>query len=189
MTRNSLTQAARLWARDRAIDSPNITISPIDIPSGRAVTYHSGVMHTVADAVEVSDGTNSVIAATWICGANSVRVMLAEENDDRVRCVSCQLAAALPQCPVVYFAWGADDELLYVGSTIKAHQRIRAHMTQTRWWPEVKRLSFTECASEIECRRVEAEAIRETPGIYNREGVPTKTSPLDALALLVEASA
>lgn len=168
---SALTRAARAWLNNQQQPDGGIQIRPVDIPSGRAITYHSGVMHIVADAIEITDEDDTILAAVWLCGATSVRVALAAEGEDRAQCASCRLAAALPQCPVVYYAWGADGELLYVGSTIKAHQRIRAHMTQTAWWPEVKRLTFDECATELECRTRESEAILANPGTHNRGGV------------------
>lgn len=169
---SALTRTARAWlAGNAAQPGEGHAIRVVDIPSGRAVAVSSGVMHTVADAIEVSDGDDTILAARWICGASSVRVVAASEDEDRARCASCRLAAALPQCPVVYYAWGDGDELLYVGSTIKPHQRIRAHISQTNWWPEVRRLTFDECATEAECRQAEAEAILRRPGTHNRGGV------------------
>jgi hypothetical protein len=166
---STLTRTARAWLSDATTEDDSVRV--VDIPSGRAIALSSGVMHIVADAIEVSDETDTILAARWICGATSVRVIVADEDERRAQCASCRLAAALPQCPVVYYAWGEDDELLYVGSTIKAHRRIRAHITQTKWWPEVRRLTFDECATEAECRQVEAEAISRRPGSYNRAGV------------------
>jgi hypothetical protein len=170
------SKAARRWlATGEVIDGATISV----VDGGIAASRRTGVSHHLADAAEVTVDGNTTFAGRWLCGGSSVDAVLL--NEDAVACLGCRLAAALPQGPCVYFAWGEGDELLYVGSSVNMPQRVRSHMSQTRWWSEVRRLTFTHHATEFEIRRAEFEAISERPGKYNRDGVrrPSAVAALD----------
>lgn len=179
------SKAASIWVATRKVPA-GAKVSIVDVPSGIAASHRTAIGHYVTDAAEISVNGVTTLAALWLCGGSTVDGFVVDEPTPD--CVACRLAAAIPQGPVVYYAWGEDDELLYVGSTIKGSQRIRAHSTQTRWWSEVRRLTFDSHATERDVRRAEWEAIRDRPGKYNRDGVNSRTlSGADtALLRLVE---
>lgn len=155
------------------------------IDGGIAYARRTAVTHHIADAAEITVGDATTLAARWLCGGKSVDAV-ATDDGERVDCLNCRLAAALPLGPCVYFAWGTDDELLYVGSSINVGQRIRAHMTQTEWWPEVRRVTADAYSSELEARRAESAAIAAEPGAYNREGRrPIRPGSLSDLGFVV----
>ena len=178
---SALSKAARHWLNsDTASDGGAVSVVTIGVAAGR----RTAVAHYVADAAEVTVDGETTLAARWLCGGSSVDAAVIGE--DAVDCVNCRLAAALPSGPVVYYAWGEDDELLYVGSTINAAQRIRGHASATPWWPKVRRLTFDSHPTEVAVRRAELVAINARPGTYNREGRPGRLWQDDALLRLVE---
>lgn len=167
----ALSVATHRWtSRLDLTDLPTtVTVAPVDIESGHAASRRKGHVHIVADAAHISDGGETRLVATWLCGGSTVDAVEVPHEPELV-CANCSLAAALPQRPCVYYAWGDGDELLYIGSTVAAPTRIRAHISSTPWWPEVRRLSFTEFATEADARQAEAAAIWEQSSKYNREG-------------------
>lgn len=182
---SALSRAARCWLGDYVVDEDDeISISPITL--GIAAARRTGLTHHVADAAELSDGEHSTLAARWLCGGSTVDG-IAFRDGETVDCVHCRLTAAVPAGPTVYLAWGDDDELLYVGSTKKAAQRLRSHQHSTRWWSEVRRVTFEPVDDQADLRRREYELIAERPGKHNREGFrrPAAKDPL--LALVSEA--
>lgn len=163
---STLSVAAHMWLESGKVHA-DAAVAIID--GGIARARRTGVAHHLADAAEVTVGDETTLAARWLCGGKSVNAVMAGPSVD---CMNCRLSAATPRRPCVYYAWGeGEDELLYVGSSINVAQRIRGHMTQTAWWPEVRRLTFDEYATEHEARQAEFEAIAARPGEYNREGV------------------
>lgn len=161
----ALSVAARRWLARQAVDGAQVAV----IDGGIAYARRTAVTHHVADAAEITVGDDSTLAARWLCGGQSVDAVSLPDGE-RIDCVNCRLAAALAQGPCVYYAWDGDGELLYVGSSINVSQRIRNHMSQTQWWPEVRRVTADEYPNELEARRAEAAAIAERPGLHNREG-------------------
>ena len=163
----ALSRAAYLWFADTDLPE-GVKVTPIDIESGIAASMRVGVSHYVADAIELTNGSVTALAARWLCGGGSVNALTREETTE-ADCEKCRLAALVPQRPCVYFAWRG-EHLLYVGSTSNAVQRLSSHRTSTPWWPDVTRVTFIECASTWEARQVEAEHIAKRPGEHNREG-------------------
>ena len=162
--------ACHRWLADPDASAPRgTTITPVDVQSGQAIARRTGVSHYVTDAAEVVTPDGSWLAAVWLCGGSSVDTEAVTDSADQPDCGSCRLTASLPHGPCVYFAWDAET-LLYVGSSINVPQRIRSHMTQTPWWDEVNRLTFSQHSTEMEARRAESRAIADRPGLYNREG-------------------
>lgn len=162
------TSAARAWLNTSKRPT-GAQLRIVDVPSGMAIARRTGVVHYVADAAEVTAGGDTTLAAKWICGASAVDAEIVAEGEE-IACVGCKISAAVPAGPVVYFAWDADDDLLYVGSSINVAQRIRGHLSGTPWWDEVRRLTFEIHDTEGEARRAELRAIYKRPGVYNREG-------------------
>lgn len=167
------SRAAHLWLNTKSAAGAHVAVVTIGVAASR----RTGIAHHVADAAELTVDGITNLAASWLCGGSSVDAVAL--HDEVVECVGCRIAAAVPQGPVVYFAWDADDDLLYVGSTIQAATRIRTHARSAEWWSEVARLSFDEYDTEVEVRRAEAAAIRKNPGLYNKGGVPVRSD--DAL--------
>lgn len=166
MSTKPIVRATTAWlSNERHVKMPeDATVSPVDL--GIAGAIRTGLSHYVSEAVEISLGAESRLAARWLCGGLSADAMAFDA--DAVDCVNCRLAAAVPQCPVVYFAWGEDDELLYVGSSTRVAARLRNHVGQADWWPAVRNVTFAEYDTESEARRAEIEAIQERPGRHNR---------------------
>ena len=178
----NVSRAAHMWLAGKKADGAHVSVVTIGVAAAR----RTGVAHHVADAAEVTVGGVTNLVASWLCGGSSVDAIAI--HDETPECVGCRIAAAVPQGPVVYFAWGEEEELLYVGSSIQAAVRIRAHSTQTPWWPEVVRLTFEEHDTEVAARRAEAAAIRARPGTHNREGVRRPQSSLDGLLRVINAT-
>ena len=176
---STLSMAAHRWLGNGKAPA-DATVAVID--GGVAASRRTGVSHHVGDAAEITVGDETTLAVRWLCGGSSVDAVLL--NEESVDCVGCRLTAATPQTPCVYYAWGEEDDLLYVGSSVNVAQRIRGHMTQTGWWPSVRRLTFDEYATEHEARRAEFIAIAERPGKHNREGVRRKRTER-ALGLVI----
>lgn len=183
-----LSHAARRWLSTGESGGSAARVSVVDVPSGMAAGRRTGVSHYVADAAEISLGDETTLAVRWLCGGSTVDAGLVNDEPEP-DCVNCRLTAAVPSRPVVYYAWDADGELLYVGSSVKVATRIKGHMSQTPWWGGVRRLTFTEYDTELEVRRAELAAIAERPGIHNREGRrPAKVRGiLDGIEIGVEA--
>ena len=177
----SLSRAAHRWIAGEDDLMVEVTLTPVQ--GGVIASRRTGVSHHLSDAVEITHNGDATIAGRWLCGGSSVDAVLLPDGDE-IACVNCRLAAAMPQQPCVYFAWGADDELLCVGSSVKVHQRVRAHMTSTPWWHEVARLTFDEHDTEFAARRAEFEAIAERPGRYNKDGV-RKPASAPALGFVI----
>jgi hypothetical protein len=163
----SLSMAAHHWVANKK-SLPGSKVSIVDIPTGMAASRKTGVGHYVADAAEITVKGETTLVLLWLCGGSTIDGFILEEPQPD--CVGCRLAAALPSGPCVYYAWGENDELLYVGSSINLPQRIRQHSTSTPWWSEVRCLTFDAFDSERAVRRAEMAAIRERAGLYNREG-------------------
>lgn len=162
------TSAARKWlTTSEKPDGAELRV--VDVPSGMALGRRTGVVHYVADAAEITAGRDTTLAARWLCGASTIDAEIVGEGEE-VACVGCRITAAVPMGPVVYFAWGADEELLYVGSSINVAQRIKNHLSATDWWGDVRRLTFETHETEGAARRAELSAIGKRPGLYNREG-------------------
>ena len=167
---DSLRTAAYTWLRGDAVPDW-CDVEVIDMPSGFGAARRTGLAHRFADGVTLRvDGEHRTVAV-WICGATTVDAIALPNGDEDQRCLTCDLAVTLPAGPSVYRAFNIHGVLLYVGSTTNPPQRIRGHMTTTRWWPEVVRIDMEPYATEQQARRAEAEAIRDQPGIYNREFV------------------
>lgn len=186
----SLSSAAHQWLASGKVrgDDKAVSFSIVDVPTGITVTRRTGVAHYVADAAEISRKGETTLAVRAVCGATTVDAEILSEIDE-VECHACRLAAALPQGPCVYFAWGDDGLLLYVGSSIKVAQRVRAHQNSTSWWGDVRRLTFREYDSELDARRAEVSSIGERPGLHNRESRRDRSARplLDGIEIGVEA--
>lgn len=162
------TNAARAWLNGSERPSGS-RLQVVDVHSGMALGRRTGVVHYVADAAEITVDGDTTLAARWVCGGSTIDAEVVGEGEE-IACVGCRISAAVPAGPVVYFAWDAGGDLLYVGSSINVAQRIKNHLTATEWWGDVRRLTFESHETEGAARRAELIAIGKRPGIYNREG-------------------
>ena len=62
--------------------------------------------------------------------------------------------------PYVYRAYNEAGVLLYVGSTHELGTRMDAHASQSTWWKDAKRFTFTTHPSRADAYSVELRAIR-----------------------------
>ena len=174
------TTAARAWLNNEERPEGS-RLQIVDVRSGMALGRRTGVVHYVADAAEITVDGDTTLAARWICGGSTIDAEVVPEGEE-IACVGCRITAAVPSGPVVYFAWGADGDLLYVGSSINVAQRIKNHLTATDWWGDVRRLTFESHETEGAARRAELDHIGRRPGVHNREGrrrTPATVSFLD----------
>lgn len=84
---------------------------------------------------------------------------------------------------VVYYLYGADGSLLYIGSTNNLTRRCDHHRHNTPWWSEVTQVINTPCASLDAARAVEVAAIHdEAPRynkLHNRPRIPIRPTEFD----------
>lgn len=178
---SALSVAAYRWRSNNLDDMPRgVSVTPIDVESGRGASRSVGKVHFVADAAVITDGEFSRLVGVWVCGGSTIDMVEVPDDGDTL-CETCELSVRLPQCPCVYRAWDAGGELLYIGSTINPAQRVLGHRRSTIWWSDVARLDFEEYETESEARHAESAAIWEAPGKHNKFGVKRPGGPFTAL--------
>lgn len=88
------------------------------------------------------------------------------------------IARELPMTPGVYFFYGLDDRLLYIGKANRLRERVRSYFGETkkprsrklrRLLAEIERLEFTECGSELEALLLERRLIAARRPLLNRQ--------------------
>lgn len=173
-----LAHAANAWLHCQPAPE-GVTVSEFRIPDAVGAAQRTGMGHYLGVGAELSYEGETRIAAVWLCGASTVDGFMFDDQHEPA-CASCHFTRATPRGPVVYRLFDADDELLYVGFTANAAQRMRGHSSEKQWWPDVARASFERFDTEVSALKAEAKAIRETPGLHNRASriVPSIASPL-----------
>jgi excinuclease UvrABC nuclease subunit len=100
------------------------------------------------------------------------------KTDTRRRRKLKDVARTLPRTPGVYFFYGLNDRLLYIGKAKCLRERVRSYFAETstrrppklrRLLAEIKRLEWQECGSELEALLVERRLIAERLPILNRQ--------------------
>jgi DNA polymerase III subunit epsilon len=100
------------------------------------------------------------------------------KTDTRRRRKLKDVARTLPRAPGVYFFYGFDDRLLYVGKAKCLRERVGSYFGETagsrppklrRLLAEIKRLEWQECGSELEALLLERRLIAECLPILNRQ--------------------
>lgn len=83
---------------------------------------------------------------------------------------------ALPHAPGVYFFYGEDDTLLYVGKSVDIKTRVRAHFSQDYLSgkerllaSETVRIEHEETSGELSALLYESRLIKERLPLYNRK--------------------
>jgi hypothetical protein len=89
-----------------------------------------------------------------------------------------EIARALPRVPGVYFFYGLDDRLLYIGKANCLRERVRSYFAETkqkrsrklrRLLAEIERLEYEECGSELEALLLERRLIATRRPLLNRQ--------------------
>jgi excisionase family DNA binding protein len=92
------------------------------------------------------------------------------------------VAAEVPHRHVVYKLYGADADLLYVGSTTDLAVRFYQHSVSAPWWPEVLRLEVEEHPNRAVMLDAEKRLVQELHPPYNtKHRIPRHDTPLRAL--------
>jgi DNA polymerase-3 subunit epsilon len=108
----------------------------------------------------------------------TVRHPFEGKTDTRRRRKLKDVARTLPRAPGVYFFYGFDDRLLYVGKAKCLRERVGSYFGETsghrppklrRLLAEIKRLEWQECGSELEALLLERRLIAECLPILNRQ--------------------
>lgn len=89
-----------------------------------------------------------------------------------------EIARQLPRVPGVYFFYGVDDRLLYVGKANCLRERVRSYFADTklprppklrRLLAEIERLDYEECGCELEALLLERRLIATRRPFLNRQ--------------------
>ncbi|HEX8552486.1 MAG TPA: GIY-YIG nuclease family protein [Abditibacteriaceae bacterium] len=100
------------------------------------------------------------------------------KTDTRRRRKLKDVARELPKLPGVYFFYGINDRLIYVGKAKCLRERVRSYFADTakrrppklrRLLGEIQRLEYQVCGSELEALLVERRLIAELLPILNRQ--------------------
>lgn len=136
----------------------------VKVPFG--IARRGAFVHHVKLAGGVLEDGKIRYGAHWVCPAGTMDAIFLAEPGDRPLCEFCTAERE----PVVYRCYGSADHLLYIGSTVCYHDRIRVHDSQSPWWPEVKRTQLERFPSLPAARTAELRAIRTENPEYNRTG-------------------
>jgi hypothetical protein len=72
----------------------------------------------------------------------------------------------------LYRHFGADDELLYIGISLSALQRLTGHRRHgSSWLTQITRVQIEYFPTEKEARQAETLAIRSERPLYNKAGL------------------
>ncbi|HVF84648.1 MAG TPA: hypothetical protein VM821_01595 [Abditibacteriaceae bacterium] len=108
------------------------------------------------------------------------------KSDTRRRRKLKEIAKTLPRSPGVYFFYGVNERLLYIGKAKCLRERVGSYFGETslrrppklrRLLAEIKRLEYEECGSELEALLVERRLIAEHLPILNRQHKRFKVYP------------
>jgi len=111
-------------------------------------------------------------------GAPRVENPFEGRTNTRRRRAMKEIARTLPRTPGVYFFYGLDDRLLYIGKAKCLRERVRSYFAETkqqrppklrRLLAEIERLDFHECGSELEALLLERRLIAQRRPILNRQ--------------------
>lgn len=127
----------------------------------------------------MSVAASTTVSALHAYGtARRIRNPFEGKTDTRRRRKLKEIARELPKLPGVYFFYGVDDRLLYVGKAKCLRDRVRSYFADTarprppklrRLLAEIQRLEFRVCGSELEALLVERRLIAEELPILNRQ--------------------
>jgi len=88
---------------------------------------------------------------------------------------NADLIAELPGSPGVYYFWGENKELLYVGKSINIRKRVLSHFTadhkssrEMKICQQTRNITFDKTAGELTALILESKKVKELNPIYNR---------------------
>jgi predicted HicB family RNase H-like nuclease len=76
----------------------------------------------------------------------------------------------------VYRLWSSDDELLYIGCSIRPLIRLTQHAREKAWWSEVSSMTAERYGSVEEARQCELRAIATEAPRHNVASTPNRSS-------------
>lgn len=81
----------------------------------------------------------------------------------------------LPNSPGVYYFWGENKELLYVGKSISIRKRVLSHFTadhkssrEMKICQQTRNITFDKTAGELSALILESKKVKELQPLYNR---------------------
>ena len=87
-----------------------------------------------------------------------------------------RLIDELPNAPGVYYFWGDNKELLYVGKSINIRKRVLSHFTadhkssrEMKICQQTRNITFDQTSGELSALILESKKIKELRPIYNRK--------------------
>jgi hypothetical protein len=126
-------------------------------PDGRCWEHHQQAVSVIDAALD-----DSVIAIL-----DAIPPPELTPHEMAVSILAATTESPPPKTYTVYFYYGADDVLLYVGATGQAHWRARTHNRTARWWRLVKRAEFKHYPTEAEAFAAERAYIAGLNPTYN----------------------
>ena len=86
------------------------------------------------------------------------------------------LIDGLPNTPGVYYFWGKNNELLYIGKSISIRKRVMSHFTadhkssrEMKICQQTRNITFDKTAGELSALILESRKVKELHPIYNRK--------------------
>ncbi len=87
-----------------------------------------------------------------------------------------ELMDGLPNTPGVYYFWGENKELLYIGKSVSIRKRVLSHFTadhksakEMKICQQTRNITFDKTAGELSALILESNKIKELQPIYNRK--------------------
>lgn len=77
----------------------------------------------------------------------------------------------------VYYAYGADDALLYVGTSVNPTARLGVHRRRSAWWAHATRIEVQWYPSSEAASAEEYRVIRECNPTFNKAGISAAYCP------------
>jgi len=81
----------------------------------------------------------------------------------------------LPNAPGIYYFWGENKELLYIGKSISIRKRVLSHFTadhkssrEMKICQQTRNITFDQTAGELSALILESKKVKELQPIYNR---------------------
>ena len=111
-------------------------------------------------------------------GSHRVKKPYEGKSNTRKRRQLRDIARALPRTPGVYFFYGHENRLLYIGKAKRLRDRVRSYFAETslkrppklrRLLAEIERLEVRHCGSELEALLLERKLIAQLRPILNRQ--------------------
>lgn len=77
----------------------------------------------------------------------------------------------------LYFHFGSDGELLYIGISLSAIQRLMQHRDKSNWFSDIARVEIKKFATRQEALIAEREAIKNAKPRFNIQHAKTEKPP------------